>query len=231
MINTKDKKNKLFLSGGGGSSDSKVLDEAFVNLIGNGKILYIPIAMPSGKISYESCYDWITSTISDVSNRFVSIDMCVNLMDLNKDLLDKYSAIYIGGGNTYKLLQDIEDSNFRDLLLSAINNGIIYYGGSAGAIITGSDIATVAEENDNNYKFEKGLSLLGRYSILCHYNGNQDEKIKKYIGLKNNPVIALSEKTGLIISNQRAMVVGSSGCFVFNKEGKETINVGSEIIL
>ncbi|MFA5248199.1 MAG: Type 1 glutamine amidotransferase-like domain-containing protein [Patescibacteria group bacterium] len=230
MTNTRNKENKLFLSGGGGADDSKILDKAFVSLLGNGKMLYIPIAMPGGTISYESCYDWITSTMSGVSDDFVEIDMCTDLKKLNFDMVKKYRAIYVGGGNTYKLLQDIEESGVKDSLLSAINSGVIYYGGSAGAIIAGKSIATVAEENDNEYKFEEGLSMLGEYSVLCHYDGTQDEKIKKYIELNGHPVVAMPERSGLIVSGQKAVVAGLEGCFIFNKEEKKGIDVGTEII-
>lgn len=230
MTNILKNEKRLFLSGGGGAEDSKILDKAFVDSLGNGKILYIPIAMPGEKTSYESCYNWITSTMSSVSDNLVEIDMCTDLKNLNDEKIKEYKAIYVGGGNTYKLLQDIEESGFKNFLLSAINSGVIYYGGSAGAIITGESIATVAEENDNNYKFKEGLSVLGGYSVLCHYDGTQDKKIEKYIKFSGHPVIALPEKSGLIVSGSKALVAGLEGCFIFNKEEKKVIKVGMEII-
>jgi dipeptidase E len=229
MKNTQNNKTKLFLSGGGDAQDSEVLDKVFLDSFDGSKLLYIPIAMPGGKNSYESCYDWIVSTLTNISDRFIEIDMCIDLKKLNENILEKYQAVYVGGGNTYKLLQTIEENGFKDLLFSCLEKGIIYYGGSAGAVVIGRDIATVSEENDNNYKFEKGLSLLGKYSVLCHYDGTQDEKIKEYIKISGNSVIAIPEKSGIIVSDLIAKVSGEEPCFIFDKNIKKSIGINLDI--
>ena len=43
-----------------------------------------------------------------------NIDMVTSGEDLYKKNFDNYSAIYIGGGNTYKLLRDIKKNNCFD---------------------------------------------------------------------------------------------------------------------
>jgi dipeptidase E len=146
--------------------------------------------------------------------------MCINLKKVSKESLKKYNAIYVGGGNTYKLLQDIYKSGFISILKEYIENGGIYYGGSAGAIIIGSNIAIVKEENDKNYKYEEGLDMVQGFSILCHYNGTQDEKIGKFMSQYNNNVIALPERTGLHCTSRGCRVVGFESAYLFNRNKK-----------
>lgn len=232
MDNNKNK--KIFISGGGGEKDSYPLDKEFIQGIeGDRKsILYIPIAMNADPIKYEACYDWIINSLAALSGEFLDIAMWTNLNDKTEEDLNKFDAVYIGGGNTFKLLQHIYESNFFSILRKFINKGGIIYGGSAGAIIMGKNINTVSEENDRNYIYNEGLSMVGDYSIICHYQENLDEKIVKYIATYNNPVIALSERSGIRIVGDSVKVVGYDPIIVFNlNKEKSVIECGVEFSL
>jgi dipeptidase E len=95
----------------------------------------------------------------------------------------------------------------------------------------GKNINTVSEENDKDYKYDTGLSMIGDYSIICHYRESLDEQIKKYIAMYNNPVLALSERCGMKVIGNRAKVIGYDPMVVFglNKK-KDIIGCGAEII-
>ena len=221
---------KIFISGGGGIEDSLLLDKKFVNSFKKKKVLYIPIAMERDEVGFESCYDWIISALSRHSEDFIDIVMLLDLADKNLQMSD-FDGIYIGGGNTYKLLQYIYATGFDKILMSFIKNNGIVYGGSAGAIILGKNISTVIEENDKNYKYDQGLSLIGDYSIRCHYNKNiDDEKIFKFIKYYKYPVIALPEKTGLVINNKYSEVIGSENAVIFNINGEREYKKPNDVI-
>ncbi|WP_236809547.1 Type 1 glutamine amidotransferase-like domain-containing protein [Bacillus glycinifermentans] len=64
--------------------------------------------------------------------------------------MDRFSAVYIGGGNTFRLLKHVTDTRFNDILQSYAKRGGIVYGGSAGAIILGKHIMTCSHMDDNN---------------------------------------------------------------------------------
>ncbi|MBU1159659.1 Type 1 glutamine amidotransferase-like domain-containing protein, partial [Patescibacteria group bacterium] len=132
-MNKKTGKGKLFISGGGGAQDSFLLDQEFVKSSRLKRILYIPIALQRDSIGYEACYDWITSTLSNHSDDFIEIMMWLDLKNKTIDDLKKIDAIYIGGGNTYKLLQIIYEENFDKVLAEFLRRGGNIYGGSAGA--------------------------------------------------------------------------------------------------
>ncbi len=211
------KKGKLFISGGGKAEDSFLLDREFVNSLKNKRILYIPIGLERDFIGYEGCYDWINTTLSVHSNYPLNITMWIDLSNKKTNNVQGFDAIYLGGGrNTYKFLQLIYDTKFYDILIDFIDKGGFIYGGSAGAIIMGKNIATVSEENNNNYTCEKGLGFVGNYSLLCHYDSTQDEKIKKYINSYKIPVIALPENSGLVIEENNVLVLGYSKIIIFD---------------
>jgi len=53
--------------------------------------------------------------------------------------------MYIGGGDTVKLLKEVHKVSFDEYLRKIAQKGIPLYGGSAGAIILGEDIRTTPE--------------------------------------------------------------------------------------
>lgn len=163
---------RIFLCGGGSGKEIKEATIKFGSLIDKSKpLLYIPLAMKSEK--YDSCLEWIKEEMNIIGIN--NIDMVTSGEDLYKKNFDNYSAIYIGGGNTYKLLRDIKENNCFDKIKRYIDNDGVVFGGSAGAIIFGKDIDTCKYEDDNSIiglKDASGFDVLSGYSLLCHYNDN-----------------------------------------------------------
>ena len=151
-------KGKIFLSGGGGFKKTYDFDRIFLRNIKS--ILYIPIAWKNN--NFKECLKWFKSMLK-AHKKKTTVEM---LTGLSKNIeLNNYDAIYIGGGNTFKLLKKIKDSKFDKKLLEYYKKGGIIYGGSAGAIIWGNDIniAKICKDADVNkvmLKNTKGVNLL-----------------------------------------------------------------------
>jgi len=216
------KNKKIILAGGGTEKESKELDRFFVSLIKrNKKLIYIPIAMDSRP--YSDCFNWFNKAMKKLN--FNNFGMVTNLKKFK--ISKNIGAIYIGGGNTFKLLKEIRQSNFDKKLLKFIKDGGIIYGGSAGAIILGKDILTSSDNNENVKDNFDGLNLINNYSVWCHYN-NEDEKIFDYIKSRRNNVIAISEKSGIFINGNNFKVIGEPA-FLF--KGNEKIKLPSKKII
>jgi dipeptidase E len=117
--------------------------------------------------------------------------MCI---DLNEAVIsDKYTAIYIGGGNTFKLLKEIRESGFDKVLIDYINHGEFVYGLSAGSIIFSEDITSTTYETENCVGLENstGLNMAKGFNVCCHY-GNGDEENTTY---KRNRIQAYSAQS------------------------------------
>ena len=196
------KKQIFYLSGGGNEIQSQKIDSDFARYIDGKKLMYIPIALDRDSLGFEVCYDWIT-------NLFLNLEYKIDIPQIHMYLdpqaiaekLFEYDALYIGGGNTFKLLDFLYKNNLFEKIKEFYEGGKPIYGGSAGAIILGKDIGTVEEENDAGYKFNKGFNVLGNISFICHYEPSLDEKIKKYVAEFKQEIIAIPEDSGIKIEN------------------------------
>lgn len=95
-----------------------------------------------------------------------------------EDELSKYDVIYISGGNTFYLLEKIQQSGFADVLKNQIKDGKFYIGSSAGSIVVGPDTYPLLRqdriEKAPNLKGYKGIGLVD-FVILPHW-GREDHK-------------------------------------------------------
>lgn len=210
--------NKLFLSGGGDNEEFE-FHKKFFDLLPNKKFIYIPVAMEgSKKYPYPKCYEWIMGTFSEVagSSKF-EIKMVTDLGRVDIEYLRSYSGIYIGGGNTYKLLRNIKNMGFDVILKEFLQNYGPIYGGSARAIIFGKNIETSGDENNINYKETDGLNMLRDLSVVCHYEGTDKEKTKiiEFFRKHKSGVIALPKGTGLVVSDKKVEVIGKESATAF----------------
>ena len=207
----------IFLSGGGSGEKSKEIDLAFINEINKDKpVLYIPLAR---KAPYDSCMNWIKSNFQPLN--FSNFEMIESLEKLKNIDLSKYSGVYIGGGNTYKLLKELQESKFMGTLKRYIKKGGIFYGGSAGAIILGKDIKSSDSKNECNLLDTKGLNLISNFSVYCHYKEEDDQKVQDYIKQTNSKILALPENAGILIECLKMKVIGPGNIFFFDKSDKK----------
>jgi dipeptidase E len=183
--------NHIFLAGGGNAEESRPLDEQFVRLLDHAKpLVYIPNAMRSKP--YQACLEWFRSVMEPFG--VVAIEMWDDLRPHRST--DEIAGVYIGGGDTAKLLQEIRTAGFDDYLREVVLKGIPLYGGSAGAIILGEDIRTAPEAGQLGEAEAAGLGIIKGYSIFCHYKAEDLESIVKLSDDLRKHVIAIPEKAG-----------------------------------
>lgn len=211
---------KLILNGGG--IDKQIEDaRALLNSLidHNKKILYIPFAWPDS--TYSGCLEFMTNELSDIDKQ--GIDMVKSTDELMSKNFTDYACIFIGGGNTYKLLNDLKISGaFEKIKKYLIEEDGIVYGGSAGAIIFGKDLDTCYLDDANEVGLidVTGFDMLNGYSLLCHYT-NRDEKktieTDKYITdlSKKNPVYAIPEEDTIYVNNGSITVIGTKPYYEF----------------
>jgi dipeptidase E len=210
---------QIYLSGGGNEHQSFSLDKFFFNTLKEGgKFLYVPIALRGHKL-FPTANLWMNGILELHNRKDITFDVMDSPLGYVPEDLEKFDAIYIGGGNTWSLLQEFKESGFSDLLISYINNGMNVYGGSAGAIILGKRIDTHDDENKHNSKDVEGFDKLGNYSITCHFNSEDSERFKQWAISNNLPIICLPEETGLIVSNNLVTCVGEKSCAIYKEDG------------
>ena len=91
---------KLILCGGGAGEKTIEINKRFNEIIDHTKpILYVPLAMDEVKHPYDGCLEWIKGELSTIN--VPSIDMVRTFDELASKNYFDYSAIFIGGGNTF----------------------------------------------------------------------------------------------------------------------------------
>ena len=208
---------KLFLCGGGSGNQVSFAYNKFSSIIDKSKpILYIPLAMDEDK--YDSCNEWFKKEIENFGLK--KYEMVRSSKELSKKDFNKYCALFIGGGNTYKLLKEIkQNSNFEKIMTYLKNDGIVF-GGSAGAIIFGNNINSCLLEDDNIVDLNdcNGFNYLNNCSILCHLNNSNFKKNKKYLikYSQKYKTIYLPEEDVIIVSNSKIEFIGTKKYVVFD---------------
>ena len=206
------------MTGGGDSHHFQDIDSHFIGLLSSApKLLYFPFAQETKY--WKDGHKRIAETFSSLD--FDHIEMCQNLEDLEWDYLATFDAIYIDGGNTFKLMNHFRNNHGYELLRRFLFQGGVINGDSAGAICLGSHIATahfgdIADENSAGLVSYQGLNTLGNWSIHCHYDEHEDLEIIDFVKTYGFPVLALHETTSISIENNHLTILGESPLTIFS---------------
>jgi dipeptidase E len=220
------KLKRIFLAGGGDKVESRLIDEQFVGTLDLSKpLIYIPNA---GRLEeYATGLEWLHSAMKPLG--VLLIEMWADLRP--HCLINEISGIYIGGGDTSKLLAEVRHAGFETFLQNAAELGIPIYGGSAGAIILGEDIRTAPEAQKLNTSEALGLQMIKLFSVVCHYSSDNRETIVKLSKDLGRPIIAIPEKSGAFIEGDKLTCCGLEPVDVVYKEIVDTVNPNETLIL
>ena len=215
----------LILNGGGDGQAVTSARQLLNSIIDHSrKILYLPFAWPDP--SYRGCLEFMTAELSDVEK--AGIEMVTTPEELMSMDFNDHACLYIGGGNTYKLLNDLKTSGAFDKIRKYLTeeNGIVY-GGSAGAIIFGKDLDSCNTDDDNEVGLvdHTGFNMINGYSLLCHYTSREPartELSRNYLLelSKVKPVYAIPEEDTILVTDETTVFIGSRPYYEFIN-GKE----------
>lgn len=199
---------KVFLNGGGSGVKTEASCRRFNEIIDHSKpILYIPIALDESW--YPGCMDFITKELKDVLVPYIHME--TDAKKIAECDLDAFGAVFIGGGNTFKLLKELKESGAFDALMAYLERGGVIFGGSAGAIIFGAsiEVAGFLDENEVGLTDLAGFDVLSGGVLFCHYDGSEESR--KYIKSlsEKGPVHVLTEDTTLFLNNGKLEVIGN----------------------
>lgn len=221
---------RIFLNGGGDGDRTIEANKRLNDVIDHKKpLLYIPLAMESEM--YPSCLEWIKGELREVD--ITGIEMVTSAAEITNKDLSQYCAIFIGGGNTFKLLYELKISGAFEKIKAYIDNDGIVFGGSAGAIIFGESLESciLDDTNEVGLKDITGFDVLNGISLLCHYTNRTEKKnneSKKYLLelSKQRKVIALPEEDTLYLNGNEVELIGSRPYYVFENGVVEERNAG-----
>ena len=176
----------------------------FVSTPLEGKtIAFIPTA---------SIHDDYTQYVDDAKAALISLGLIIKDLEITQystteieGILNDCDYIYVSGGNTFFLMQELRRTGTDKLLIDQIENGKLYIGESAGTMILASNIE-YAKDMDNHLEQTpgftdfSGLGVIDFYPIV-HYNSFPFVEATKKVIQKNKH---LSLK---IITNKQAITI------------------------
>jgi len=157
----------------------------------------------------------------------------VGIHTVPRESVPDYGAVFIGGGNTFRLLNELQEQNLMPAIRAAVLAGSMrYMGSSAGSNMAGKTICTT---NDMPIVYPKGgfdaLNLFP-YQLNPHYldpepgskhkGETRDQRIAEFHQVNDTPVIGLREGAylgmNIDVAETREMYVGGKpGAKIFLK--------------
>lgn len=160
------------------------------------KLLYITTAI-DGEPDHDK--SWVNEEYKTILDLGIK-DENITEFKLDKEInMNDYDVVYMMGGNTFYLLDQIRKGNWKDKIVEALNNGVIYIGSSAGSAILGKSIE-IALDFDKNVVDMKDYTGLGLIDGIVMPHCNQCEDYVE--DLKNKTIdklYLLYDEDGIII--------------------------------
>jgi dipeptidase E len=138
--------------------------------------------------------------------------------------LAEAEALFMGGGNTYALLQRLHGAGLLEPIRDRVLAGMPYLGASAGSNVAGPTILTTNDWNVVGLDRFDALGLVG-FNINPHYkeadptmaafSETRDDRIREYHVVNTNPVLGLEEGAWVIVAARAVTVHGTARVKLF----------------
>ena len=150
-----------------------------------------------------------------------------------KVAVNEAESIFIGGGNTFRLLKALYDFELLGPIRERVHAGMPYIGSSAGSNVAGPTIRTTNDMPIVEPPSFDALALVP-FQLNPHYldpdpnsrhmGETREERILQFLEENDTPVIGLREGAMLRIEDGETILRGSSGARIFRK-GSEPVEV------
>ena len=142
-------------------------------------------------------------------------------------------ALFVGGGNTFRLLKALYDFELLGPIRQRVDEGMPYIGSSAGSNVAGPTIKTT---NDMPIVEPQSFAALGlvSFQINPHYldpNPNsrhmgetRETRLLQFLEENDTPVAGIREGAMIRIESGEMILKGSTGARIFRK-GHEPLEV------
>lgn len=201
---------KLFLASLFMEVSQIFIDFANENLVGK-KITFIPTAALPDKLDFHVKYSKeVLSKMGFIVDE-LEISTATHLDIVNK--LKDNDYIYVAGGNTFFLLQEMHRTGAGNLIKAQINAGKTYIGESAGAILVAPDIE-YARETDNplaapQLKTFEALNMIDFYPVPHYKDDSLKEAVEIVISKYGTklPLIPFSNSQAILVMGKKKQIV------------------------
>jgi len=143
-----------------------------------------------------------------------------------RQLVEEAQALFVGGGNTFRLLDRLHRNGLLDPIRRRASEGMPYIGASAGTVVAAPTIRTT---NDMPIVQPPTLDALGLvpFQINCHYidadpssthmGETRETRLREFHEENDTAVVGLREGAWLRVEEGRVALEGAYGARIFVK--------------
>jgi len=214
---------RLLLISNSTNTDGGYLDhvtDTIVTFLGDADhVLFLPFAM-------HDIAGYGKKTCARLNEMGIECRSAPDVADWARAVKDA-GAIFVGGGNTFRLLNVLRDSKLLAAIHNRVENGLPYMGASAGANVACPTIRTTNDMPIVQPRSFKALNLVP-FNINPHYidrdpdfphqGESRELRIQEFHEENSEPVIGLREGSFLTVEGSRMQLDGSTGARLFRRD-------------
>lgn len=232
MSNANNKTQRILLISNSTLYGSGYLDHAEAEIrsfLGNAKrVLFVPYAL----FDRDKYAANARERFQKMGYELTSVHTAANPVTA----VNETDAVFIGGGNTFRLLKALYEFDLIEAIRNRVSKGMPYIGSSAGSNVAAPTIKTT---NDMPIVQPPSFNALGLVSFQInphyldpdpsskHMGETREERIIQFLEENDTPVVGLREGAMLRIEDGEIMLRGSTGARIFRK-GVEPLEVSPD---
>jgi len=202
---------KLFLASSFADVSAELL--SFEKNLRGKAVTFIPTASKVEKVKFY--VESGKQALEEMGILIDEIDISVEVLDVIEERIRKNDFIYVTGGNSFFLLQELKKSGADQIIIEEIRNGKLYIGESAGAIILSQSIQYIEKMDSSELGPElascEGLDVADFYT-LPHYGEAPFSKITKTIEaefMDTRALYPITNKQVILVEGNEKKIVQS----------------------
>ncbi len=183
-----------------------------------GRVVFVPYALYD-RDAYEA----------RAAERFAQMGYdlrSVHRAPVPRAVVENAEAIFIGGGNTFRLLKNLHDYDLLAPIRARVASGVPYIGSSAGSVVACPTLKTTNDMPIADPPSFEALGLVG-FQINAHYldpdpnsthmGETRDVRLREFLEENDVPVVAMREGAMLRVDNTGVRLKGTTGARIFRR--------------
>ena len=191
-------------------------------------VIFIPFAVHDWKAYAAKAHE----RFRDMGLALTSVHDVSNM----RRAIEKAQAVFVGGGNTFRLLKGLYDHDLLDPIRRRVAAGAPYIGSSSGSIVACPALKTTKDMPVVQPPSFEALGLVS-FQISPHYldpdplptrmGETQEERILQFLEENEAPVVGLREGSILRVQGGFVMLKGPHSARIFRR-GEKPVEVTSD---
>ena len=194
---------------------------------GRTKVLFVPYAVHDLKA-------YVAKAEERLHEMGLSVISIHNVSNMPRGV-GEAEVIFVGGGNTFRLLKGLHDHDLLDPIRKRVTAGVLYIGSSAGSIVACPTLKTTKDmpvvqppsfEALGLVPFQISPHYMDPDAASTHMGETQEERIMQFLEENEEPVVGLREGSILLVREGAVVLKGPNSARLFRR-GESAVEVPS----